>query len=222
MDSRAVDDRSSRPVLTFGRVDRVRIQIGYRTLPDGPAYEQFLLDVPVEAGSANGQDALDEARVLVALEPTLYVGADAPRHYSLHQHRWHTSWGPSPGALEIGLLVTTGPRTAVMSEAAHEGVTRAFRDLLEAAGRSTPSPISRDAAIVRARRSAATAFALDPETLSLSAEEHHPVENAWTVGLRAPGGNEYDVQVGFVDGYAGSVRVRHEKRTEVSDSVGVA
>jgi hypothetical protein len=217
----AVDQSASRPLLTLGRVNLVRVQVGYRERPDGPAYQQFLLDVPVpEAGSAGSQDGFDEPRVLAALEPVLYAGADAPRHYSLHTHRWHTSWGPSPGALEIGLLVTTGTRTAAVLESSHEEVTRAFRDVLELAGRPEPAPTSRDTAILRARRSAATAYAVDPEALSLSVEEHHLAENSWTVGLRTTSGDEYDVVVGLVDGYARSVRVRHIERTEVFDSVG--
>ena len=217
MTSDAVDERSSRPLLTLGRVLRLRVQVGYRAQPDGPAYEQFLLDLPVEEA---GDSTLDEARILAALEPVLYVGSAAPRHYSLHQHRWHTSWGVSPGVLELGLLVTTGTRTAAAAEAALDGVTAAFRDLLVLAGRPEPTPTSRDAAVQWARRSAATAFGLDPEALSLSAEEHHPAANSWTVGLRSGTGDEYDVQVGVADGYAGSVRVRHDVRVEVSDSVG--
>jgi len=220
MTSQAVD--SSRPLLTLGRVDLVRVQVGYRASPDDRAYQQFLLDLSVrEADSAHDQDAFDERPILAALEPVLYAGAEVPRHYSLHQHRWHTSWGASPGALEIGLLVTTGTRTtAAVSEAAHEGVTRAFRDLMEVAGRPEPTPTSRDAAILRARRGAATAYAVDPDALSLSAEEHHPAENAWTLRLRTTPGHEYDVVVGFVDGYAGSVWVRHEQGIEASDSIG--
>ena len=90
-------------------MDRVRVQVGYRARPDGPAHQQFLLDLPVpETDAPATRTRFDESRVLAALEPVLYAGAEAPRHYSLHQHRWHTSWGPSPGALEIGLLVTTG------------------------------------------------------------------------------------------------------------------
>jgi hypothetical protein len=122
--------------------------------------------------------------------------------------------------LEIGLLVTTGTRTAAVSQASHDVVTRAFRDLLEATGRPEPTPTSRDAAILRARRSAATAYAVDPDALSLSAEQHNAVENCWTVGLRNTSGDEYDVVVGLVDGYAGSVSVRHERRVEVFDAVG--
>ena len=38
--------------------------------------------------------------------------------------------------------------------------------------------------------------------------------------LRTTSGDGYDVVVGLVDGYAGSVRVRHEGRIEVFDSVG--
>jgi hypothetical protein len=221
MASHTADQHASRPLLTLGRVDRVQVQVGYRATPDGPAYQQFLLDLPVpEADNAGAQDALDERRVLAALEPVLYVGDDAPRHYSLHQHRWHTSWGPSPGGLDIGVLVTTGTRTAAVVEASYRAVTRAFRELLEAAGPPDSTPISRDAAVLRARRSVATAYALDPDALSLSAEEHHAAENSWTVGLRTIDGDEYDAVVGLVDGYAGSVRVLHEERFEAFDSVG--
>ena len=221
MASDAVGERSSRPLLTLGRVDLLRIQVGYRAQPDGPAYQQFLLDVAVpEPVSTPGQDAFGEAWVLAALEPVLFGGADAPRHYSLHAHRWHTSWGAGPGALEIGLLVTAGTMRAAASEAWKDDVTRAFRALMEVVGQPEPTPTSRAAAITRARRSAATAFGLDPDTLTLSAEEHHRAANSWTVGLRTTTGDEYDVVVGLVDGYAGSVRIRHGRRTEIFDSVG--
>jgi hypothetical protein len=220
MTSPAVD--SSRPLLTLGRVDLVRVQVGYRASPNDRAYEQFLLDLSVpEVDGARDQDAFDEHPILAALEPVVYAGSDAPRHYSLHQHRWHSSWGASPGALEIGLLVTTGTRTtAAVSQAAHEGVTRAFRDAMAVAGQPEPTPTSRDAAIQRARRGAATAYAVEPDALSLRAEQHHPAENSWTLKLRTTDGDEYDVAVGFVDGYAGSVWVRHDQRTEASDSIG--
>lgn len=210
-------ERAAGPLLTLGRVDLLRVQVGYRADPEGPAYEQFLLDVPVpETGET---PVLGDERVLAALEPVLYAGSDAPRHYSVHQHRWHTSWGASPGVLEIGLLVTTG--TAAVSQVARGLVTRAFRDLLEAVGRPEPAPSSREAAIVRARRGAATAYGLDPDTLSLSTEEHDSAEDSWAVRLRTVSGDEYDVAVGLVDGYPGSVRVRREGRAEVFDAVGL-
>ena len=38
--------------------------------------------------------------------------------------------------------------------------------------------------------------------------------------LRQLRSGEYDVLVGLVDRYAGSVEVRHERRTEVFDAVG--
>ena len=213
---------SPRRLLTLGRVDRVRVQVGFRAGPEDRPYQQFLLDLSVpETDSARENDGFDERQVLAALEPVLYAGAGAPRHYSLHQHRWHTSWGLSPGALDLGLLVTTGTRTtAAIAEASDDSVTRAFHDLMETAGQPPPTPTSRDAAILRARRGAATAYGVDPDTLSLSAEEHHPTENSWTVGLRSTAGDAYEVVVGLVDGYPGSVRVRHDQRTEVSDSIG--
>jgi hypothetical protein len=213
-------EASPRPLLTLGRVDRLRVQVGYRVGPDEPAHEQYLLDLPVPS-----DDAVDEPRLLAALEPVLYAGADGPRHYSLHQHRSHTSWGLSPGALEIGLLVTTGPTTgpspATASGPAYDGVIRAFRDLLAMVGRPPdPAPPSRDAAVLRARRSAAAAYAVEPEGLRLSAEEHHPDDGSWSISLTTTAGDEYDVLVGLVDGYPASVRVRHTERTEVFDSVG--
>lgn len=219
MTSRAVDD--SRSLLTLGRVDSVRVQVGYRANPDARVDRQYLLDLSVPEPDGGGdEEVLDDRAILAALEPVLYAGADARRHYSLHQRRWHTSWGASPGALEIGLLVNTGPRTTALSEASYDGVNRAFRDVMEVAGRPERTPTSREAAVQRARRAAATAYALDPEALSLRAEEHHPAENSWTLTLRSTAGDEYDVVVGFVEGYAGSVSVRHVHRIESADSIG--
>jgi hypothetical protein len=202
---------SGQPLLTFGRVDQVRIQVGYRATPDGPAYEQFLLDLAVPS-----ETPFDEQRLLPVLEPVLYAGS-AARHYSLHAHRWHTSWGASPGAVELALLVTTGPRRAALSD----NVTAPFRELLHMFESPALTPVSRDAAVVRAKRSAALAYGLDPDALSLSVEEHHASTNSWSLGLRTPRGDEYDVVVGFLDGYAGSVQVRHVDPIEVSDSVGI-
>jgi hypothetical protein len=213
---------SPRRLLTLGRVDQVRVQVGLRATPDDRPYQQFLLDLAVAVGdSLRKHDTFDEQLALAALEPVLFAGTEAPRHYSLHQHRWHTSWGASPGVLDIGLLVTTGAtKTATISEASHESVARAFRDLMEMLGRPQPTPTTRDAAILRARRAAATAYAMDPDALSVNVEEHRPAENSWTIGLRATAADQYEVVVGFVDGYAGSVRVRHDRRIEVSDSIG--
>src|SRR5690242_9577884 len=78
----AVDEPPVRSVLTLGRVDVVRIQVGYRARPDGPAYQQFLLDVPVPRTDADDADPVDQDRVLSALEPALYVGGGTARHYS--------------------------------------------------------------------------------------------------------------------------------------------
>lgn len=216
----AASEGAPRPLLTLGRVERVQIQVGYRALPDSPADRQFLLDIEVPEDDGRGQNSFDDARILATLEPVLCVGGDVRRHYSLHQHRSHTSWGLSPGALEIGILVTTGTRSVAHSEAAYDGVIRAFRDLLEMAGVQDPPPISRAAAIMRARSSAGTAFAVHPDELTLRTEEHHPATNSWRVGLRATHGDEYDVMVGVVGGYVGAVRVTHVVRSEVSDSVG--
>jgi len=218
--SHSVD--SPRRLLTLGRVDQVRVQVGFRTTPEDRPYQQFLLDLPVSEGaSVRKHDAFDEELALAALEPVLFAGAEAPRHYSLHQHRWHTSWGASPGVLDIGILVTTGARKgAAISEASRESVARAFHDLMETVGHPQPTPTTRDAALLQARRAAATAYAIDPDALSVYVEEHRPAENSWTIGLRATARDRYEVVVGFVDGYAGSVRVRHEQRIEVSDSVG--
>ncbi len=220
MVSDAVDQRGTPPLLTLGRVDLLSIQVGYRTAPEAPAYEWFLLDLPVPESPGADQPDLDEQSILSALEPTLYAGSDVPRHYSLHQHRRHSSWGASPGALELGLLVTTGPRSSRLSAASTESVTGAFRAVLASVGGEQPTEAPREAAILRARRSAAAVYELDPDSLSLSAEEHRPAEGSWRVALRAPGADEYDVVVGFVDGFPGAVQVRLRPRVEVFDSVG--
>ena len=222
MTTDAVAKRPSSPLLTLGQVHRLRVQVGYRALPDGPAHQHFLLDLPVPEGRGDSDQPGGslEARVLASLEPTLYAGTGTPRHYSVHSHRWHTSWGASPGTLEIGLLVTTGPTGHDPSQFPSDSVSQAFRELMRLLGRPEPASTTREAALLRARRSAAAAYAVDAEELSVSTEEHHATENSWAVGLRTPAGEEYHVLVGFVDGCAGAVRVWHEDQVEVFDSVG--
>lgn len=215
------DGDVARPLLTLGRIDLLRIQVGYRAWPDGPAHQQFLLDLAVPEAHPSGRSgALDELQVLTLLEPVLHGDDVAGRHYSLHSHRWHTSWGLSPCTLEIGLLVTAGSPASASSGGWRAAVARAFESLLEQAGRAAHEETSRDAAILRARHGAATAFGLDAGTLSLSAEEHHPETNSWSLGLRTTSGHEYDALVGLVDGYERSVWLRHRRRVEVFDSVG--
>lgn len=212
MASTATDRRAAEPLLSLGRIDRLRVQVGFRRRPTGTPYAQFLLDCPVPDDTGT---SLEEAQVLAALEAVLHAGDGAPPHYSVHQHRWHTSWGASPGAMEIGLMVTlptTGPATA-------DAVSDAFRELLALTGADATAPAGRDLAITRARSSVATAYALDPEALSLSSEEHHVAEQSWRLGLHAAD-DEFEVVVGFVDGYAGSVRVRRRSSAEVVDSIG--
>ena len=206
MVSDAVEERSWGPLLTFGPVDVVRVQVGFGGGPEGRACQQFLFDCPIPEAYSNRVPVIGERRVLAALEPVLYVDADAPRPYSLHQHRWHTSGSASPGALEIELLVTTGTWTAAAARAARDAATRAFRELLQAAGPPEPTLTSRDAAIVRARRGVAAAFGLDPKALTLSAEQHNPVENSWALLLTTTAGHEYEVLVAWSTGMPGRWR----------------
>jgi hypothetical protein len=198
-------------------VRQLRVQVGYRRRSDGSPYLVYLLELSVHD---DDELLLEEDRVLATLGPALYAGADAPRHYSLHQHRWHTSWESSRGELELILLVTSGTTTPDVLRSTDDAVTHAFRDLVGLTGRSESKPPGRDDALARARRSAAAAFGVEPASLWLGTEEHHPEEGSWTVGLRTNGGEQYDVRVGFVDGYAGSARVVHARPIEVSDSIG--
>lgn len=211
-------DRSAPPLLRLGRVDQVRVQVGYRAHPEGPAYQQFLLDLPVP--EADGGVPFDERPWLAALEPVLYAGADTPRHYSLHEHRWHTSWGGACGTLDLGLLVTMGDRPATLSSGVADAVAAAFRSLLELAEHPHPPRLTRAVAVTRARRAVADAYDVDGDRLGLTAEQYDADEAAWDLSLRS-GEDRYEVTVGFLGRYPGAVRVEHRPGTEVSDSIGI-
>lgn len=200
----AVEALDPSPLLSRGRVDRLRIQVGFRASPDDSADRHFLLDVPAP------EDGLDEDAVLGALEPTVHAGAPHPRHHSVHLHRWHTSWGARDGALDVDLLVTSGS-----APVEYDDVVAALRDVLALVRAPAPGVLSRDSAVLRARHAIASTYDLEGE-LHLSSEEHHPDANAWTIELRRPG-EEYLAVVGCVDGYAGSVDVRRRDWPEVSD-----
>lgn len=208
-------------MLQLGRVDRVRIQVGYREEPEGAAYDQFLLDLPAPDPDEPRDQPFDTQLWLTALDRVLYVASEAPRHYSLHEHRWHTSWAPAAGTVDLGLTVTTGGTSPAKSEAAYDAVLTAFRALLELAGAPSGHPLKRDFALSKARDSLAAAYGLDAETLSLVLEEFHAESGTWRCGFRTPDFHRYAVTVGFVDGYPNSVRARREPRDEVTDSVGV-
>lgn len=201
--------------LGDGRVDRVHVQIGYRTRPDGPASEQFLLDLPVaEDGARPAEDI-----VLAALDPAVFAGGAIRRHHSLHVHRWHDSWGVATGALEVGLTVTTGRSSRGDTVARSEVVAQVFGELLRLAGSAPATPVSRDAALVRARRSVVAAYGEDVDGLAVRVEQHLADQDAWRFSLRSPTA-EYAVQVGLVDGYSASVSVRRSAPSEVHNSIG--
>ncbi len=206
---------ASLPRLTRGRIDRVHVQVGLREGPEGPVGEQFLLELPAHE---DGQPP-DEEGYLARLEPVLRADGERPLHHSLHVHRWHTSWGVAGGALEIGLTVTTGSGDSRGTSARH-AVAEVFRELLELGESPTPTPVTREQAVVIARRSVAAAYALDPEDLALTSEQHQADRGTWTLGLRAPALDRFVVVVGLVDGYAGSVHVRHRPADEVTASLG--
>lgn len=182
--------------------------------PTAPAYEQFLLDLALDEDGPQ----IGEAAIMSALEPILYAGDGPPRHYSLHQHRWSTSWGLSPGALELGLLITTTRRSRSDEDA--NTVAEAFRELLGLADVAATDRVTRDMAVVRARRATGTAYGIDGDALRLAFETHDVGADSWRIGLSNTESGEYDVVVGFVDGCAAAIRVRHDAEVEVVDSVG--
>ena len=203
-------------VLTLGRVDQLRVQVGYRAQPDGAAYEHFLLDLPLE----NGFGERIEEEILATLEPAIYAGSDVPRHYSIHQHRWHSSWVAASGVLDLGLLITAGRPGPTARRAAYDAVGQAFRGLIELAGKPAVAKLTRDSAVLRARRTVADVYGLDPDSLSVSTEQHDLAVDSWELSMRSYETGTYRVEVGFLDAYPTSVRVRHEDQLEVLDSVG--
>ena len=218
MASAAADEpRASGHELQLGRVDQVRVRVGYGRTPDGPAYEVFLLDLP-EAGTGG---TFDEMPYLEALEPILYALADAPLDYSVHVDRSRTSWSSAAGDVEIRVSLTTGSTSTTLGATALDAVTNAFRTVLDLAGPSEPLLLGHDEAIARARARVEEAFPeVHSDVLSVSEEEHRAAQGSWSVGLRTRDLDRYLVVVGFLDGYAGSAHVRHEPRSEVLDAVG--
>ena len=115
--------------------------------------------------------------------------------------------------------MTTGTRHGGRLAGVPDSVTRAFRDLMELAGPPRADPTSRDAAILRARR-APRRRTPGPGCDVGQRRGAPPGRERLDDRDAAAAGDAYDVLVGLVDGYAGSVRVRHDERTEVADSIG--
>jgi len=213
----AGEPRPSGHELQLGRIDQVRVRVGYGRTPDGPAYEVFLLDLP-EAGTGG---TFDEMPYLEALEPILYALADRPLDYSVHVDRSRTSRGSAAGDVEIRVSLTTGSTSIALGATALDAVANAFRTVLKLAGPPKPLVLGRDEAIARAMARVEEAFPeVHSDVLSVSDEEHRAAQGSWSVGVRTRDLDRYLVVVGFLDGYAGSAHVRHEPRSEVLDAIG--
>lgn len=212
----AGEPRASGHELQIGRIDQVRVRVGYSRTPDGPAYEVFLLDLP----GAGTDGTFDEVPYLEALEPILYALADPPLDYSVHVDRSRTSRAAA-GDVEIRVSLTTGSTSIAFGATALDGVKNAFRTVLEVAGPPESPVLRHDEAIARAMVRVEEAFPdVHSDVLSVSEEEHRAAQGSWSVGLRTRELDRYLVVVGFLDGYAGSAHVRHEPRGEVLDAVG--
>jgi hypothetical protein len=213
----AEDPRPARHELHLGRVDQVRVRVAYSRMLDGPAYDVFVLDVP----GVGAEGAFDEMPYLETLEPILYADERAPRDYSVHVNRNHTSWGAAAGDVELRVNLI-GPRMATtLTAPALDAVADAFRTVLEMGGPPEPVELGEDEAVATACARVEEAYPqVHSDVLSVSEVEHRPAQRAWSVGLRTRDLDRYLVVVGFLDGYAGSTHIRHEPRSEVIDSVG--
>lgn len=208
---------SSGRVLHLGRVDQLRVRVGYGPALGDPPRDVFLLDVPLEAA-----DTFDEEPYLEALEPVLYAAVTAPLPYSVHLDRHHTSHGSSAGEVEIRMELSTGGESGSLPTGAIEAVAHGFRRILDHAGPPGRLELRHDDAIDRARAQVREAYPeMDPAELSVSDEEHRPAQGSWSIGLRRHTDlDRYVVVVGFLDGHPGSAHVHHHRRSEVLDSVG--
>jgi hypothetical protein len=213
----AEDPRSVRHELHLGKVDQVRVRVAYSRMLDGPAYDVFLLDIP----GVGAEGAFDEMPYLETLEPILYADERAPRDYSVHVNRNHTSWGAAAGDVEIRVNLMGGRMSTTLTAAALDAVTDAFRTVLGRGSAPESVELLEDEAVASACARVEEAYPeVHSDVLSVSEVEHRAAERAWSVGLRTHDLDRYLVLLGFLDGYAGSAHIRHEPRSEVLDSVG--
>ena len=205
---------SEEAALTLGRVDQVRVQVGFSNLLDGPPDDVFLLDL----ARRDTAEPFDEAPYLAALDPLVTAASGHHPPYSLHLHRHRTSWGVSVGDVEIRLVVMTGHRAGPLPAAVVDAVSAALAGILDQAGRLEAEPVAHGEAVERARGAVEAVYHGAGE-LAISDEEHQAARGLWSIGLRSPELDRYVAEVGFLQGYAGSTHVRH-LHSEVLDSVG--
>jgi hypothetical protein len=206
-----------RPLLDLGDVDLVRVRVGYGHLPDGPEHDVFLL----ELGGAGGAPGFDEGPVLEALQPVVGAGGAPARPFSLQVSRHHNSWRPGKSDLEVRVSLATGRNAPRLSADAVAEVADAFRAVRSLVGSAAAEPLPRDDAIARAFLLVGRFYPeVHSDVLSLSDEQHVAPHGAWSIGLRTRHLDRYVVELGFVDGDPACAHLRHERRSEVMDSVG--
>lgn len=209
------------PLSDLTPVDDVHVMVTF-AVADGPA-EVFLLDLHLDSPGR----ALDEGTYLSALSPVVAL-MDSTEGCVVHIGREHRLGARPVSAVDVLVSLpmptlradeTDPDERTGQQEAVEEAVAAAFRCLIAESPPADVVVLGHDDAMTTARlRVAEAAPGTDPESLSVSAEEH--VGGQWVVRLAGSGTGSFEVRLGFVDGHPGTTHLRRIRAAEVVDSVG--
>jgi hypothetical protein len=207
--------------LRQGRVSSVRVTVACARSFDEAPHDVYLVDLAPVGDPAGGAGRFDEVSLLECLEPFLDP-AGGPRSWVVDVARSHRSDRAGLGEAHLSILLADEKNAPIASPV--RDLTRVVRAAFATLTTTSPSAqgaLSRGDAISGARAAVAHAFpGVDPESLSLTDEEHHEGEGRWSIGLAQPGATRYQVQLGFVPEAPASAHVHRMPLGEVVDSIG--
>lgn len=207
--------------LRKGLVDGLRVIVASaRSLDDVP-HDVYLVDLaPAVASGSDGR--FDEVPYLECLEPVLELAGGAPS-WVVNVARTHRGDRAGVGQAHLSVLIAVG--TPLAAGGSVPDLTPVMRTALSRMvgqfALKPPVALDRTDALDAAVAAVVHAYPdVDPETLSLTDEEHHAEAGQWSFGLSAPGATRFRVLLGLVPGLPGSAHVHRMPLGEVVDSVG--
>jgi hypothetical protein len=207
--------------LRKGLVDGLRVIVaGARSLDDVP-HDVYLVDLAPTAGAA-ADGRFDEVPYLECLEPVLDLAGGAPS-WVVDVTRTHRGDRAGVGEAHLSVLIAVGapPGTGGWVPDLTPVMRSAFSRMVGQFAPGPPVALPRPDALDAAVAAVGHAYPdVDPETLSLTDEEHHAEAGQWSFSLSAPGATRFRVLLGLVPGLPGSAHVHRMPLGEVVDSVG--
>jgi hypothetical protein len=192
----------------FEHLDELTIMVAFGGRQDAPADQVFTVST---APTIAPGESWDERPYLDLLLPILaQENSPHPQFHSLDVRKSQTSWGVSGAGAQIALFIYNSAATGVIGALTWKGIETAFQEISKrSAFAGSAQPMTRERAVASAKWRVVMAYQeIAFDSLAVISEEELTHRNAWVIGLKAPDGTPFEVELGVIGGNPYTSRIR--------------